>query len=150
MKGWIYFDMDGTLNKFFEVPDWLPKLRAFDPSPYAEAKVMLNMSLLARYLNQLQKLGWKIGIISWRSKVSNDTYDRQVDGAKHDWLNFHLRSVKFDATHIIPYGIAKENYKESDDDILFDDSDPIRVGWGNNAYPPEQILSVLKALIDEG
>ena len=63
MKRTIWFDMDGTLNRFYDVPDWLPKLRSFDPSPYAEAEVMHNMSLLARYLNKLQKMGYRIGII---------------------------------------------------------------------------------------
>ena len=150
MKEWIWFDMDGTLNRFYEVPDWLPKLRSYDPSPYADAKVMHNMSLLARYLNKLQAMGYKIGIISWRSAVTNEEYDRQVNETKYEWLEYHLHSVKFDAINITHYGIPKQSFRQSENDILFDDSEPIRVGWGNNAYPPEQILSVLKSLIDKG
>ena len=64
----VYFDMDGTIAGLYAVENWLPKLRASDPSPYAEAAVMHNMSLLARYLNKEQEAGYHIGIISWLSK----------------------------------------------------------------------------------
>ena len=60
----IWFDMDGTIADLYGVENWLPKLRSSDPSPYAEAKPMLNFSLFARYLNKLQVKGYKIGIIS--------------------------------------------------------------------------------------
>ena len=33
----IWFDMDGTLADLYGVENWLEKLRASDPSPYAEA-----------------------------------------------------------------------------------------------------------------
>ena len=145
MKGWIYFDMDGTLNKFYEVPDWLPKLRAFDPSPYAEAKVMLNMSLLARYLNQLQKLGWKIGIISWTSKSGSDLYNGQVALSKMCWLHKHLKSVEWDAIKIVKYGTNK--YNECGGGILFDDEENNRSAWRDEAYSPDDIFSVLSSLL---
>ena len=64
----IWFDMDGTLGNLYAVEGWLSMLRAHDPTPYAEAEVMLNMNLLARYLNRLQRAGYQIGIISWLSK----------------------------------------------------------------------------------
>ena len=44
MKRTIFFDMDNTIAALYDVPNWLPKLRAYDPSPYAEAKAMWNMS----------------------------------------------------------------------------------------------------------
>lgn len=150
MEKWIFFDMDGTLNKFYEVINWLLKLRAFDPSPYEDAAVNLNMSLLARYLHILQEKGYKIGIISWLAKESNETYDAEVSSIKNKWLKLHIGSVEFDAIYIVPYGVPKHSLRKSTHDILFDDSTPIRIDWGLNAYPPEQILSVLKALIKEG
>ena len=82
MKRTIWFDMDGTIANLYGVTDWLPKLRASDPSPYAEAEVMHNMSLLARYLNKLQKMGYRIGIISWLAMDSNKKYDKAVKAAK--------------------------------------------------------------------
>lgn len=150
MKRTIWFDMDGTLNRFYDVPDWLPKLRSFDPSPYAEAEVMHNMSLLARYLNKLQKMGYRIGIISWLAKESTYEYDRQVAEVKREWLQIHLGSVRFDAIHITSYGVPKELYMTASDDILFDDNAEIRGEWDGEAYEPNEILSVLKGLIDRG
>lgn len=143
----IWFDMDGTLNRFYDVPDWLPKLRSSDPSPYAEAAVNLNMSLVARYLNKLQKLGYQIGIISWLSMNSNDEYDEAVEAVKREWLENHLHSVSFDFIHITEYGIPKQSFKNSDDDILFDDNEAIRNDWGNESYEPSEIISVLKSLL---
>ena len=143
----IWFDMDGTLNKFYDVPDWLPKLRSSDPSPYAEAAVNLNMSLVARYLNKLQKLGYQIGIISWLSMTSSDEYEEAVEAVKREWLENHLHSVSFDFIHITEYGIPKQSFKNSDDDILFDDNEAIRNDWGNESYEPSEIISVLKSLL---
>ena len=74
----IYFDMDGTLVDFYGVPNWLPKLRSYDPSPYTQAKPLLNFSLFARYVNILQRLGYTVGIISWLSKDSIPVYDEAV------------------------------------------------------------------------
>ena len=150
MKRTIWFDMDGTLNRFYDVPNWLPKLRSFDPSPYAEAEVMHNMSLLARYLNKLQKMGYRIGIISWLAKDSTYEYDRQVAEIKREWLQIHLGSVRFDAIHITSYGVPKELYMTASDDILFDDNAEIRGEWDGEAYEPCEIIRVLKELVDKG
>lgn len=146
----IWFDMDGTLNRFYDVPDWLPKLRSYDPSPYAEAGVMHNMSLLARYLNKLQSMGYRIGIISWLAKDSTREYDKQVYAVKRDWLKSHLRSVEFDVIHITVYGVPKETFMTASDDILFDDNESIRNEWDGEAYEPCEIFRVLKELIDKG
>ena len=82
MKKAIYFDMDGTIANLYGVKNWLPMLRASNPTPYRTAKVMVNMSQLARVLNRLQKQGYHIGIVSWLSKGGTDEYGKQVDQAK--------------------------------------------------------------------
>ena len=147
MKRTIWFDMDGTIANLYSVDNWLPKLRSFDPSPYIEAEVMCNMNLLARYLNKLQTLGYRIGIISWLSKSSNTQYDEAVANAKREWLKVHLNSVTFDLIHITPYGVPKELWMTNTDDILFDDSEEIRNEWDGDAYEPNEIFSVLSSLI---
>lgn len=147
MKRTIWFDMDGTIANLYAVDNWLRKLRSYDPSPYAEAEVMLNMSLLARYLNKLQKLGYWIGIISWASKDSTKEYDEAVADTKRKWLATHLPSVSFDFTLITAYGVPKETWMNTDDDILFDDNEDIRHEWNGEAYEPNEILSVLKGLL---
>ena len=108
MKRWIFFDMDNTLAALYDVPDWLKLLRAYDPEPYDTAAVMLNMSLLARYLNKVQAEGYRLGIVSWLSKESTPEYDVAVTEAKTSWLSLHLRSVSWVVIHIVPYGTPKE------------------------------------------
>ena len=150
MSRTIWFDMDGTIADLYGVPDWLPKLRACDASPYAEAKPMLNMSILARYLNKLRENGYTIGIISWLAKNSTKTYDYAVEVEKRTWLNKHLRSVSWDYIYITMYGLPKETWMNGTDDILFDDCEEIRNEWDGEAYEPIKILEVLKDLIDRG
>lgn len=140
----IYFDMDGTIANLYAFPDWLSKLRAEDPSPYEKAAPMLNMSILARYLNKLQRAGYEIGIISWLSKTTTPTYDEAVTRAKLAWLNKHLPSVNWNIIHIVAYGTSKKTI--GGEGILFDDEKRNRDEWGNGAYTPEEIMKVLKAL----
>lgn len=146
MKKMVWFDMDGTIANLYAVEGWLDMLRAFDATPYAEAEVMLNMSLLARYLNKLQKLGYGIGIISWLSKYPTPEYDALVTSAKLEWLSQHLASVTFDEIHIVSYGTPKQDFMETDEDILFDDEEPNRDNWSGEAYEPDEIMEILKML----
>lgn len=142
----IWFDMDGTLNKFYSFPNWLPMLRAEDTTPYEEAEVMWNMSQLARLMNQVQKLGYKLGIISWTSKGGSASYNEAVKQAKLAWLNKHLASVSWDNIRIVQYGVPKEWFMRTEDDILFDDELKNRENWKGQAYEPEMIFKVLNAL----
>ena len=142
----IFFDMDGTIANLYGITNWLEKLQKNNPSPYEEAKVMLNMSLLARYLNKIKRAGYSIGIISWLSKQSTPEYDEAVTAAKIKWLNNHLPSVKWDIIHIVKYNTPKQQYKKNKLDILFDDELKNRINWGHNSYKPEQIISVLKKI----
>lgn len=144
----IWFDMDGTIANLYEVENWLPKLQSSDPSPYAEAKVMMNMSLLARTLNKLTSCGYSIGIISWTSKNGTEDYNEAVAQAKINWLSQHLKSVDFSKIYIVKYGTPKYTFKSSND-ILFDDEEHNRVSWGDGAYSPNEIFSVLKKLLHE-
>ena len=142
---WIYFDMDGVLASLYTVEGWLDMLIAGDPTPYAIAKPMQNMSLLARRLNALQRAGYKIGIISWLSKNSTPEYDEKVTAAKLWWLNKHLRSVSWDAINIVPYG--RNKWEICGAGILFDDEKPNRDSWGGDAFHPEMMMEVLSSLL---
>ena len=144
----VWFDMDGTLADLYGVDQWLPKLRASDPSPYAEAKPMLNFSLLARYLNKLQAKGYNIGIISWASKGGSKSYNEEVANTKLEWLKTHLRSVSWNRIVITVYGVEKSRYMKETDDILFDDNEEIRNSWLGDAYEPSEIMTILKRLVN--
>ena len=143
----IWFDMDGTIANLYAVENWLDKLRAYDASPYAEAEVMLNMSQLARLLNQLKVMGYKLGIISWLARNPTPEYDKAVTKAKKAWLGQHLASVSWDEIRIVKHGMPKEWFMKADDDILFDDEEQNREHWLGDAYEPNMIIQVLKQLL---
>ena len=142
---WIYFDLDGTLAGLYDVPNWLPMLIASDPTPYKLAAPLVNMNVLARKLNKLQRAGYKIGIISWLSKDATPEYDEVVTAAKMAWLNKHLHSVKWDAVNIVAYGHNK--WEICGEGILFDDEDKNRNTWGDEAYHPSIMMEVLSSLL---
>lgn len=143
----IWWDMDGTIANLYGVENWLPMLRAEDTTPYEEAEVMWNMSQLARLMNSVQKLGYKLGIISWTAKNSTESYADAVAEAKLNWLKLHLASVKFDEICIVGYGIPKSIFMDTEDDILFDDEEQNRDAWLGEAYEPDMMIKVLKALL---
>ena len=143
----IYFDMDGTIASLYSVENWLPMLRASNPTPYEQAKVMLNMSYLARLLNRLQEQGYYIGIVSWLSKNSTDDYDKAVKKAKRQWLETHLPSVWFDEIRIVKYGTPKSEVIDFPQGILFDDEENNRNEWKGIAYDEKNILKILKKLV---
>ena len=144
----IHFDMDGTIANLYAVENWLPKLRACDPSPYEEAVPLVRLCYLARLLNKLQRNGYFIGIISWLSKESTPSYDAEVTEAKEKWLKKHLPSVQWDEIKIVPYGIPKSSVVKIVD-ILFDDEEKNRTEWENNngkAFSENKIFEVLRSL----
>ena len=142
----IWFDMDGTLVSLYDVENWLPMLRASDPTPYIVAKPLVHMSTLARLIHVAQSKGYEVGIISWLSKTGTPAYDAKVMAAKYAWLAKHLPSVDFDEIHIVPYGTPKQVYAHSADDILFDDEAKNRDNWTGTAYDVNNIISILRSL----
>jgi len=142
----INFDMDGTIADLYANPNWLPLLRAYDPTPYATAKPLLRLCDLARKLNTLQRNGYRIAVISWLSKESTAEYDEAVTNAKLEWLAKHLPSVNWDEITIVPYGTPKENFCHNPLDILFDDEERNRNNWTGRAYGVENILEILREI----
>lgn len=142
----IWFDMDGTIADLYGVDGWLDYLINSDVYPYANAKPMLHLSTLARMLNQLQRKGYEIGIISWLSKSGTDEYNKAVTDAKMEWLKKHLTSVHFDTIHIVKYGTPKQIFSTSEKDILFDDEERNRQNWNGKAFDASNILGILKNL----
>lgn len=144
----IYFDMDGTIANLYAVEDWLKKLRAYDPAPYAQAEPLVNMSRLARYIHKAQASGYKVGIISWLSKESTVNYDEAVTAAKLSWLARHLPSVSFDEIKIVSYGEPKQECVFcAENSILFDDEERNRKNWTGLALDQNQIFNFFKSVL---
>ena len=145
---WIWLDCDGTIVDLYGVENWLTMLRAYDATPYKLARPLVNMNKLARKLNQLQRAGYKLGIISWLSKSSTTAYDEAVTTAKLWWLHKHLASVHFDEINIVSYGVNK--WEVCGVGILFDDEDKNRDTWQGEAYHPDMMMDVLNKLVKRG
>lgn len=141
----IWLDMDGTIADLYAVKDWLPMLRAYDPTPYAKAKPIPNMNALARVLNNRQRYGFRIAIVSALSKCSTAEYDEAVKTAKREWLKKHLPSVKFDEIRFVPYTYTK-NDVNCGNDILFDDEERHLLAWTGTAFPASDLMTELKML----
>lgn len=149
----ICFDMDGTIADLYAVQNWLPMLRAFDPTPYAVAEPMWDMAKLADLLHLAQAQGIEIRVITWLSKDSNPEYDRAVREAKREWLE--AQGFPFDHFHGVKYGATKADsvrkyLGEDESAILFDDNAKVRAGWhlGTAVNPTDcDILEVLRNLV---
>ena len=139
----INFDMDGTIADLYSNPNWLPLLRAYDPTPYATAKPLVRLNTLARKLNTLQKAGYRIAVISWLSKESTPAYDEAVTATKIAWLKKHLPSVEWNEIHIVPYGTPKQMFCNNPLDVLFDDEERNRTNWTGRAYDVQNIMEIL-------
>ena len=145
MNKTVWLDMDGTIANLYAVEGWLEKLRSFDPSPYANARPLVNMALLARMLHICQRKGYSIGIVSALSKTSTPEYDAQVISAKRAWLARHLPSVAWDKMNFIAYETVK-NSVNAGDDILIDDETRHLNAWTGTSAHASEIFSLLRSL----
>ena len=143
MKKEIWFDMDGTIANLYGVKGWLDYIIKEETTPYEKAETLINMQVLARLLNKLQKKGYLIGIVSWTAKNGTEDYNKKVTEAKQNWLKKHLKSVTFNKIDIIKYGTPKQNNRNG---ILFDDEINNRINWNDTAYDEKNIIETLRAL----
>ena len=151
----ICFDMDGTIADLYSVPDWLPKLRAEDATPYEDAIPMWDMETLGNLLLKLSGIGIEIRVITWLSKDSTKEYKDAVREAKKEWLRKY--DFPFDHFHGVAYGATKADsirrYLDPNETAwLIDDNAKVRNGWHmGEAIDPTacDIISLLADLLGE-
>lgn len=141
----IWFDMDGTIADLYGVENWLEMLIAHDETPYAIAKPIVNLSVLARLMNKVQRKGFEICIVSALAKDSTVEYDERVRNAKIKWLANHLKSVHFDEIRFVPYWYTK-NDVNTGADVLFDDEERHLEKWTGIAVHASKMIETLKAI----
>ena len=141
----IWFDMDGTIADLYGVENWLEMLIAHDETPYAIAKPIVNLSVLARLMNKVQRKGFEICIVSALAKDSAAEYDEKVRNAKIKWLANHLKSVHFDEIRFVPYWYTK-NDVNTGADVLFDDEERHLEKWTGTAVHASKMIETLKAI----
>lgn len=149
----IVWDMDGTLGSLYDVEDWLPKLREYDPSPYADAAPRVDFEQLYAILEWLKSFGVKIIITSWLSKDSTKEYDKAVRKVKKEWLDKY--NFPYDELHFVKYGTTKADCsrKLGGEQVLVDDNEKIRKGWNLgrtiDANKTDDIYKVLAEIVVE-
>lgn len=141
----IWLDMDGTMADLYGVENWLEMLTAHDETPYAIARPLVRMATLARLLNNRQREGWRVCVVSALAKNSTADYDNRVKLAKLEWLKRHLPSVQFDEIRFVSYDFVK-NGVNTGNDILFDDEARHLNAWTGTAINATDLLNTLKAL----
>ena len=139
----INFDMDGTIADLYGCNGWLDDIIAESVRPYEQARPLVNMNVLARLLNKKIANGYKVNIISWTAKNGSDEYNARVAEAKKQWLAVHLKSVRFNAVKVLPYGTPKQDHGCG---VLFDDEEQNRVAWFGMAFDEKNIIEVLKTI----
>ena len=139
----INLDMDGTFVDLYGVDGWLENIIARDTRPYEVARPLVNLSALARVLNNKQRKGYQINVVSWTAKNAPEEYNIRVANAKREWLAKHLPSVNFDNIYIVAYGTPKHEVASG---YLFDDEEPNRNAWGEGAYNVENLIEKIKKL----
>ena len=150
MKLTVILDMDGTIADLYKVENWLGKLRNFDPTPYAEAALMV--ADIAKAVAEIRAAGAEVKVVSWLSKETNSDFDKLVRKAKREWLA--EQGIEVDSVRCVPYGTQKAYYRNPDNiNILFDDNAEVRKSFEgfNNCFaldPTENnIAEVLRELM---
>ena len=149
----IVFDMDGTIADLYGVENWLPKLRAYDPTPYQTAEPLVDMAELVCLLRSLQNCGINVAVITWLSKEPNKQYDDEVRKAKRAWLKSY--GFPFDSLRCVAYGTPKHKIEAArlaadEEALIFDDDARVRRDWDlGGAIDPTttNILDVLKEIL---
>ena len=151
MEKVLVFDMDGTIANLYGVRNWLDKIQAEDPTPYAIAKPLYDMFMLNAILWTLKNDGWRIVVTTWLAKDSTPAYDERVRTAKRNWLDRY--DFPFDEIHMVKYGTTKANCTRhlGGYQILVDDNEDVRNGWslGDTINANENILQALRNLITQ-
>ena len=150
MNTTICFDMDGTIADLYGVQNWLEMLRAENPQPYRQAKPLLDIKKLNRQLKKLQKMGFRIAIISWCAKDATNEYNKAVRKAKREWLKYH--NFPADEIHIVKYGTPKQQTVKNDCLFLFDDDMQVREKWerpnkNRKAFTEKEIFDIISQIL---
>ena len=120
----LYFDMDGTIANLYNVEGWESKLRAEDPSPYADATPLVDMVRLAAIIAKLRSAGVTVGVISWGAMNGTTEYTREVKRVKMAWCKRY--GLAFDEFHVVKYGTPKHRVAKCKRSILVDDNSEVR------------------------
>lgn len=127
MEKAIYFDMDGTIADLYKVNNWLELLNANNELPYKLAEPIYDFNEMSKAMEAVKEAGYKIGVISWCSKVSTPEFDNRIRKAKKEWLKKNFPFAE--EIHIVKYGTPKHRVVKERNSILVDDEEKNLKEW---------------------
>lgn len=136
MKGYIWFDMDGTIYDLYKIPNWLEMLRAGDMSVFSyDDRARKSLTRIREAIRALMAQGWEVGVITWAPmhvEADTLTFDECWE-QKYSWIerNFPELAKNF---YCVEYGDPKANWVLWNDrpNILIDDNKMVRADWRKN------------------
>jgi hypothetical protein len=145
-KPTIYFDLDGTIYDLYGVVDWLPRLRASDPTPYCEGAALVDLVALHETLCDLIAEGYTVGVVSWLARGATAAYDKAVRATKRAWIRENLPTAS--EVHIVRYGTPKHRIVNNSNGILIDDETANLTNWtrGATIKADENLVETLRSL----
>lgn len=127
----FYFDMDGTVANLYGIENWLPRLRAYDPLVYKEAKPLVDMDELKKVCELLQNNGHELGVITWGAGgEQNADFNAKTEKIKREWIAKNMPYIPEKNFHFLPYGTPKQTaHARNRATVLIDDNEEVRKGY---------------------
>ena len=141
----IYFDMDGTIADLYGYDGWLEKLQAEDTTPYEDCQVIPNIEKLRTVFQELSKVGYSLGIISWGAMDGSREYCKRTREAKKAWCDKYFPGV-FSEFHVVKYGTPKHRVRKIKDSILVDDNATVRRAWKGQTIDASDCVKMMESL----
>lgn len=133
MKKMVWFDLDGTVYRLYDVVNWLDRLEDKDATVFmvrgAERKSIRNIDKAIRYL---KKHGVEVGVITWAPKgvKKDERFFKEVEQVKREWVAEFMPIINQNRMFVVEYGTPKHEVAEMQDrnaqHILIDDNDEVR------------------------
>lgn len=148
----IYFDMDGTVADLYTIDTWLENIHNEVEGMYKNLKPMIDMQMLHVICQDLQMVGYQIGVITWLPP-GRDEYKKTVAKEKREWLARYMPIVE--EVHIQDYMTPKQTAVTTITGrmILVDDNETVRSNWDTPVQrksidPTKGLIEELKKLLD--
>lgn len=136
MMNTIWFDMDGTIYELYKIPNWLERVRAFDPTVFSDGLPRHNHERINRAIEALMEAGWQVGVLTWAPKGLgwDDKGLHTIGSQKFGWLCRFFPALADGKFACLPYGESKAQFIEDmgdarDLNILVDDNKWVRADW---------------------
>lgn len=136
----IWFDMDGTIYNFYDIPNWLEML---EKGRYGVYNVLgyrrRHLTRIMEVVAALVKQGWRVGVLTWASKnlAADDVRIDEISDVKYAWLSENAQALKDNGYFFcFEYGKNKAEYlaeqglaSEDGFNFLVDDNALVRADW---------------------